>query len=379
MSDLQPDRGARGPGREERPSAALVLETNNLRGGDAGAVIHGMQRLLARLAAQTRALATLAEVVVTHDGLGPGARDRLERAAGTPVRFVEIRQGTGYYEAKNLGFEATTAEVVAFGDADCWPDEAWLERLLAPFDDPEVEVVAGRTTYRDGILGQAVTAIDFLYFDPPDAPAATRNFYANNVAFRRRVFAGRRYEKVPGMYRGPCQVLALRLRREGVRVRFAPDAHTVHRFPDGFRDLVRLRLYRGADTPKLVPYLAAAYVPEPLRPLAAVEPLVSLAALAVRFGFSARALALGATHPRAPLPPLGLAWRTASLALMAAVSGLDAVGALARATGLASFGLDERGDAESLSYLEDRDGLERGTAPGAPSGAAGAFAAAAGA
>ena len=55
-------------------------------------------------------------------------------SAGSEVRAnLDQPEGTGYYEAKNRGFDATTADVVAFGDGDCWPDPAWLETLLAPF------------------------------------------------------------------------------------------------------------------------------------------------------------------------------------------------------------------------------------------------------
>ncbi len=124
--------------------------------------------------------------------------------------------------------------MVVFGDADCWPDPAWLDRLLAPFlEGPGARVVAGRTTYRDDVIGAAATSIDFMYFPSPLGEGTTRNFYANNVAFRREVFGARRYLPAPGIYRGHCQQLGLRLAAEGVRVRYAPEAHTVHRFPDG--------------------------------------------------------------------------------------------------------------------------------------------------
>ena len=153
-----------------RPTAALVLETNNLRGGaatDAEAIVTSLERLLRRLAAQTRPLTSVEEVVITHDGLSEAQRDRLALAAGVPLRFVLLPPDTGYYEAKNLGFDATTTDVVAFGDADCWPEPGWLAALLAPFaGDHPADVVAGRTTYRDDLLGAAATAIDFMYFDP---------------------------------------------------------------------------------------------------------------------------------------------------------------------------------------------------------------------
>src|SRR5204863_9045516 len=144
---------------------------------------------------------------------------------------------------------------VAFADADCWPEPGWLEALLAPFAQPQAQVVAGRTTYRDDLLGAAASAIDFLYFPTPLGNDCTRNFYANNVAFRREVFDGHRYRPAPDVYRGHCQDLGFRLHAARVPVQFVDAAHTIHRFPDARRELLRLRLLRGADTVAMAPRL----------------------------------------------------------------------------------------------------------------------------
>ncbi len=131
------------------------------------------------------------------------------------------------------------------------PHRARSKRACAPPPrcSSPAEVVAGRTTYRDDALGVAATAIDFMYFPSPLGEGLTRNFYANNVAFRRDVFAARRYLPAEGIYRGHCQQLGLRLAADGVRVRYAPDAHTVHRFPDGAAELLRLQAAWAAPTP----------------------------------------------------------------------------------------------------------------------------------
>src|ERR1019366_9529471 len=154
-------RGRRGPGpRGEvvRPSTALVLETDNLVAIDAHAeaVASGLGHLLVRLADTSTPRSQADEVIVTHEGLVPRDQARLVRAAGRPLRFVEVPEGAGYYDAKNRGFAATTAEVVALGDGDCWPEPCWLEALIQPFVDPEVGVVAGRTVYAPSALGDAL-------------------------------------------------------------------------------------------------------------------------------------------------------------------------------------------------------------------------------
>jgi hypothetical protein len=334
--------------------AALVLETNNLRGGGAEGAARGvasLERLLLHLGGQTRPLAALDEVVVTHDGIGAAEQRRLERAAGRALRFVAVSKACGYYEAKNLGFDATTSEIVAFGDADCWPEAAWLERLLAPFARaPEgPAVVAGRTTYRRDLLGVAASTIDFMYFPSPLGQGCTRNFYANNVAFEREVFAAHRYTSLDGVYRGDCQVLGLRLQARGVRIEFAPAARTIHRFPDGAREFLELRLLRGEDCAELTPHLAATYLPRPLTWLGCTGPLGPLAVLGVRLACSVASIG------RQDMPAVA-GWRY--LACVGAIAGMtaaDAVGAVARGARMSRG--SAVAEARALSYHGDGDGL----------------------
>ena len=238
---------------------ALVLETNNLRrGADSDAAIT-LEKLLAHLAAQSFEFGSLEEVVVTHDGVSEPTRRRVEAKAGRALHWVEIPDTVSYYEAKNRGFDATKAATVVFADADCWPDRHWLETITKPFERASVEVVAGRTRYRDDVLGRAVSLLDFLYVETPSENGVrfTRNFYANNVAFRREVFERWHYDTSEAFFRGHCQMLGLRLDRAGVRIVFADDAITEHRFPDTLAELVELRLYRGRDLRLLAPRLAA--------------------------------------------------------------------------------------------------------------------------
>jgi glycosyl transferase family 2 len=334
-------------------AAALVIEMNNLRSGPADQAVASLERLLHHLQAQTRPLSSLAELVITHDGLPAEALARLERAAGRPVRFVGLQGEDGYYTAKNRGFEATQADVVAFGDADCWPAPRWLEALLSPFEaHPETLVVAGRTTYREDLLGAAATTIDFMYFDSPLGEGCTRNFYANNVAFRREVFARYGYLSEQQIYRGHCQVLGLRLQAAGVPVRFVPEARTVHRFPDSVRDFARLRLLRGADAHELTPHLARAYLPHSLRWLGHVRPAASMAVLAARLGMS-----LGALNHQ-DLPPVRGVRRAACVGAIVGLSLMDAAGAMAGATGLGRPRVrDGALTEEGLGYHTDRDRL----------------------
>lgn len=327
---------------------ALVLETNNLRGGaDLAKVAGSLGRLFEHLKGQSLALSRLAQVVVTHDGLPETVCEELRRSSGLTLRFVPIDASTGYYAAKNLGFAALDAarcDYVVFADADCIPAADWLEQLLLPLcvERPPA-VVAGRTSYSTSLAGTALTTIDFMYFPSPLQAGATRNFYANNVVFRREVFAEHAYQALEGVYRAHCQVLGLRLQAAGIALHYAAAAHTEHRLPDSRGEAVKLRWMRGQDSVGLTPYLVRAYLPARLHWFARSGPLAPLCILIARLGFSLRAL----NHQ--DLPPLRGLRRLGALGLIAAFSAIDMCGALARGLGINTLGRADA-DAQALSY-----------------------------
>nr|WP_286945092.1 glycosyltransferase family 2 protein [Pseudomonas sp. UBA6718] len=327
---------------------ALVLETNNLRGGaDLAKVAGSLARLFEHLKGQSLSLGRLAQVVVTHDGLPEPVCDELRRSSGLALQFVLIDASTGYYAAKNLGFAALDAgrcDHVVFADADCIPAADWLEQLLLPLcaEQPPA-VVAGRTSYSSSVAGTALTTIDFMYFPSPLQAGATRNFYANNVVFRREVFAEHAYQALDGVYRAHCQVLGLRLQAAGIALHYAGAAHTEHRLPDSRAEAVKLRWMRGQDSVGLTPYLVQAYLPARLQWFARTGPLAPLCILFARLGYSLRAL----NHQ--DLPPVRGLRRLGAMGLIAAFSAIDMSGALARGLGINTLGKAEA-DAQALSY-----------------------------
>ncbi|MDC8757088.1 glycosyltransferase [Janthinobacterium fluminis] len=329
---------------------ALVLETNNLRGGaGAAAAAASLHSVIAMLARQSVPLTALAQIVVTHDGLSDACRDEVLRLAGRDVDFVRIDAATGYYDAKNAGFAATDphrCDHVVFADTDCVPAPAWLAELLAPLaGDAAPAVVVGRTSYAANVVGAALTTLDFMYFPSPLRAGATRNFYANNVVFRRDVFAEYNYQSLSGVYRAHCQVLGLHLQEAGVPLHYAPLAHTEHRLPDTRLEAAKLRWMRGQDTYGLTPHLVRAYLPASLQWLGRSGPLGPLCVLASRLYFSMRAL------NRQELPPLRGARWLAGVACIAAFSAIDMLGALVRGCGWRTSGdRHADADAQALSY-----------------------------
>ncbi len=309
---------------------ALILETNNLRGGaDAGQALASLKQLVSSLGTQSLPPHLLAQWIITHDGLDEQACADITRLADRPVDFVAIDLHDSYYEAKNLGFDrvdASRCDYVAFCDADCAPSAHWLEQLLLPFADPAPgapAAVAGRTSYSASALGVALTSIDFMYFPGKLRAGSTCNFYANNVAFRRELFGAYRYQELPGVYRAHCQVLGMRLQTAGIGIHYAARAHTEHRLPDTRRELFKLRWMRGEDSVSLTPYLVRTSLPGSLQWLAHSGPIGPMCVMAARLFYSARAL------NRQDLPPLGARYPAAVLVLLA-MSLVDTVGAFTR-------------------------------------------------
>lgn len=336
-------------------STALILETNNLRGGkDSLAALSSLKRLIERLTRQTLPPRAFAQWVITHDGLDEQACKAISGLVGRQVDFIEIDRLTGYYDAKNAGFDGvdqTRCQHVVFADADCLPADDWLEQLLLPFtpSDGEAPVaVAGRTSYAASITGSALTAIDFMYFPSPLREGATRNFYANNVAFRYDTFEQHRYEPLDGVYRAHCQVMGLRLQAAGVVVVYAPHAHTEHRFPDTCRELLTLRWLRGGDSVGLTPYLVRAYMPGWLQWLARSGPIGPFCVMAGRLRYSLSAL----NHQ--DLPALHGTKRIAATTLLIGMSLVDTAGAIVRGGGIGA-GRARARSSEALSYHRARN------------------------
>ena len=308
---------------------ALILETNNLRGGgDLGAALASLKRVIALLNAQSLPPQSLAQWIITHDGFDDAACADIARLAGCPIDFVLIGAQDSYYEAKNRGFDRSDprrCDYVAFCDADCTPAAQWLEQLLLPFAAPDAPLaVAGRTSYSASVMGVALTSIDFMYFPGPLREGATVNFYANNVAFRRDVFDQYRYQELAGVYRAHCQVTGMRLQAAGIAIAYAVDAHTEHRLPDTRRELLKLRWMRGEDTVSLTPYLVRTHLPAHLQWLGNSGPIGPWCVMAMRLGYSLRAL------NRQDLPPLRGLRRPAAVALTIALSSIDTLGAVVR-------------------------------------------------
>ena len=173
-------RGAGMPSTQEfRPEIAVVVPTFNRP--------ERCARLLAALDRQTLAPERFEVVVV--DDCSTGESDtmaRLQKAAaavGYRVQVLQTSSNRGPGPARNLGWQATAAPLVAFTDDDCMPQPGWLEaglRFLA--SDRAVGVAQGRTRAPEGVdVGELQGWYVWRVIAAP-----TPYFDACNIFYRRR-------------------------------------------------------------------------------------------------------------------------------------------------------------------------------------------------
>ena len=86
------------------------------------------------------------EIIVVDDGREDAVRDAVDGlATGVRVRYLRNPDGQGPAAARNCGWRAARAPVVAFTDDDTIPDPGWLAAGVAALDaQPDWVAAAGR-------------------------------------------------------------------------------------------------------------------------------------------------------------------------------------------------------------------------------------------
>lgn len=196
----------------------------------------------AALARQTRpALEVL--LVIDHN---PAllARARAELPALLPgIQVLDNPRTSGASGARNTGIAAARGSVVAFVDDDARPEDDWLERLLAAYDDPAVMAVGGvaRPVWPQARPAHLPPELDWLvgctYRGQPTVRTDVRNLWGCNMSVRATAFeqVGDFLEEVGRVGLIPLgneeTELCIRIgqRIPGARVVFEPSAVVHHR------------------------------------------------------------------------------------------------------------------------------------------------------
>ena len=189
----------------------------------------------------------------------PDSRTR-EVVAGFPgVEYQRNERGIGATAtSRAIGVSDVEEDVVAFVDDDAYAEPDWLENLLRPYEDDRVAAVGGRA--RNGQPGEEHDGIGQIgrllpdgrltgYFaaDPGRVVEVDHMLGANMSV---RMSALRALGGIRDFYPGTClreeTDIALRMRRAGMTIVYAPDAvvrHVAGEYARGRRFDARYRYY----------------------------------------------------------------------------------------------------------------------------------------
>ena len=183
------------------------------------------------------------------------------REAFPGVRVMENSGRGGASGARNTGVAVATGDVVAFLDDDARPEQDWLERLMAAYDDPAVMAVGGvaRPVWPDRRPDHLPPELDWLvgctYLGQPTERADVRNLWGCNMSVRRFLF-----EEIGGFDEDAGRIgliplgaeetefcIRIAQRRPGSRVVFEPAAVVHHRVTPARTEFSYLRSRSHAE------------------------------------------------------------------------------------------------------------------------------------
>jgi glycosyltransferase involved in cell wall biosynthesis len=249
------DRQSSSPARPQPPEISVVVPFRNGR--------TDLPQLLERLTRQTLAADRYEVIMVddcSTDDSAEWLRKQLAARSQPPViTLISSAQHGGSYAARNLALPKARADALAFTDADCQPDPAWLERGLAALaDSPRV---AGAIVLERSRPDSIVEMIDASRFLRQEHFVANEGFGATaNLFVRREVFTAVG-EFDASLQSGGDYEFGQRAGRGGFPITYAADASVrhhcrrtltalfrkAHRVGFGFGQAVRLGRFSYAE------------------------------------------------------------------------------------------------------------------------------------
>ncbi len=170
------------------------------------------------------------EVIVVDDGSTDGTA-RAARAAGAGRVLTTSHPGPA--AARNAGGRAAQAPIILFTDADCEPSPTWLERMTAPFADPQIAGTKGTYRTRQQALIPRLVQLEYEFRYERMKRFPRIDFIDTySAAYRRDLLlaAGGFDETYPPSSAEDVD-LAFRLARAGHTFQFVPAAWVYHQHP----------------------------------------------------------------------------------------------------------------------------------------------------
>ncbi len=199
------------------------------------------------------------EIIIVDDGSTDDTAELCARY-GAAIRLIRLEQG-GPSLARNRGLEVARGELVAFTDADCVVDRAWLTELEAGLDRPDTVGAGGdqRSPHDELPFGRAVQdfmkTIGFMtgYIKPagPSHIVETDHNPSCNALYRKdALIAVGGFDE--SLWPGEDVDVDYRLIRKGRRLTYNPRAVVSHYRPKTYWGFARMMLRYGACRRRLM-------------------------------------------------------------------------------------------------------------------------------
>lgn len=165
-------------------------------------------------------------------------KQKAKELAQLNLKCIQENEIQSSYAARNQGIKNAQGNILAFTDVDCRPQKDWLEKLIQPFSDPKVMIVAGeiKAIKGDSLLEKYADKRDIL----SQKYTLANDFFpygqTANLALRKEAL------KVVGLFRpylttgGDADICWRILKEIESEIKFVPDALVLHRHRDNLKD-----------------------------------------------------------------------------------------------------------------------------------------------
>ena len=182
------------------------------------------------------------EIIVVNDGpVDDAVKAVTEKHRG--LFLHQPQRGAG--AARNLGAEHAKGELLLFTDVDCIPAPDWIEKMTAPFADPDVMGVCGVVRTRQRGLVPRFVQLEYEH-RYRNVARHTRIDFVNTgaAAYRREIFL-QSGGFDPALLGAEDMEFSYRLAGQGHRLIFASQAIVYHPHPTSILAYARRKCHYG--------------------------------------------------------------------------------------------------------------------------------------